>query len=234
MLEFMVTLLKGKAARVEEAVAEKHALMILEQQVREAAAEVERSRKALALAIAQDEGEAKRAARIEARIKDLEDRAVAALGGGRDDLAKEAAEAIAGLESDLGAIRESRTGFSGELAKLRVSVSEAIRRLSALDRGRRMAEANETIARLRSVRVRTGAPSIGALAEAEATLTKLRARQLEDSLADSALAELDTTCRPQNVSEKLEAAGFGPSTRVSSSDVLERLRKRTRPERSET
>src|ERR1044071_934912 len=95
MFKTIVTLMRGASARAEEEFADRAALLILDQQIRDAAAGIERSKRALAVAIAQDEAEGKRLETTLSRIADLEERAVAALNGGNDELAAEAAEAIA-------------------------------------------------------------------------------------------------------------------------------------------
>src|SRR5258708_20299480 len=99
MFKTIVTLMRGAAAAAEEQVADRSALLILDQQIRDAAAAIERSKRALALAIAQDEAEGKRLDITLKRIADLEERARAALAGGREDLAGEAAEAIPRMEA---------------------------------------------------------------------------------------------------------------------------------------
>ena len=122
-----------------------HALLLLDQQIRDVASGVERSKRALALAIAQDEAEGRRLAAIEASISDLEERTVAALQAGRDDLAGEAAQALAALEVDRNAVREARAIFAAEVKKLRHAVTDTSRRLAALERGRRIAQAAEAV-----------------------------------------------------------------------------------------
>src|SRR6266536_2511548 len=108
MLKTLLTLIRGATAAAEEEFADRSALLILDQQIRDAAAAIERGKRALALAIAQDEAEGKRLETTLARIADLEERTAAALAGGREDLATEAAEAIAVMEADRDAIREAR------------------------------------------------------------------------------------------------------------------------------
>jgi phage shock protein A len=125
MLKFLLTLTRGAVAAAEEEAVDRHALLILDQQMRDATAAVERSRRALGVAIAQDQAEAKRLEDTLARISDLETRAVAALNGGREDLATEAAEAIAGLEAERDAIRSARATFAAEIASLKHAVSRA-------------------------------------------------------------------------------------------------------------
>ena len=87
MFKTIVTLMRGAAAKAEEDFADRHALLLLDQQIRDAAAATERAKRALAIAIAQDEAEGKRLETTLSRIADLEERATAALAGGRDDLA---------------------------------------------------------------------------------------------------------------------------------------------------
>src|SRR5258708_33079995 len=100
MLKTFITIFRGQAAHAAEELADANALVILDQHIRDAAAGLDRARRALAIAMAQDAAEVQRIGEIDARIADLERRAVAALDGNREDLAAEAAEAIAALEAD--------------------------------------------------------------------------------------------------------------------------------------
>src|SRR3954452_23941955 len=100
MLKTIMTLVRGATFRAEEEFTDRSALLILDQQVRDSASAIERSKRALAIAIAQDEAEGKRLETTLRGIADLEERATAALAGGREDLAGEAAEAIALMEAD--------------------------------------------------------------------------------------------------------------------------------------
>src|ERR671918_641887 len=89
MFKLFSTLLRGAAAVAEEQLADRHALVILDQHIRDAGAGLDRSKRALAVAIAQDQAEAARLDKTLGQIADLENRVVAALEGGREDLATE-------------------------------------------------------------------------------------------------------------------------------------------------
>src|SRR5262245_7073655 len=190
MLKTIFTLVRGATFRAEEEFADRSALLILDQQIRDAAAGIERAKRALAIAIAQDEAEGKRLDTTLARIADLEERATAALAAGSDELATEAAEAIAMMEADRDAMREARAMFAKEIARLRRDVGNATHRFNELERGRRIAQAAEAVRRLRAGVARPNAGPMG-LAEAEATLSRLRERQAEDAAADAAMETLD-------------------------------------------
>src|ERR1700736_740129 len=125
MLKTFFTLLRGATAAAEEELVDRSALLILDQQIRDAAGAIERGKRALAIAIAQDEAEGKRLESTLARIADLEERAAAALTAGREDLAGEAAEAIAVMEADRDAVRQARETFAAEVRQLRGSVATA-------------------------------------------------------------------------------------------------------------
>src|SRR5215469_10921707 len=100
MFKTLITLVRGRTVTIAGKIADQNALVILDQQMRDVSGALERAKKALAVAIAQDNQEGQRLDATRARIEDLETRAVSALEAGRDDLATEAAEAIVALEAE--------------------------------------------------------------------------------------------------------------------------------------
>jgi len=223
MFKTLVTLMRGTSARATEMIEDQNALLILDQQIRDAAAALDRARKALAVAAAQDASEDKRIATLQADIKDLEARATAALDT-REDLAAEAAEAIAGLEIDLAAAQSAHANFARESARLRALVRNGERRIAELERGRRTAQAAEAVRRLRTQGISTVGQNASALRDAEATLERLRRNQAEAEVADQVYDELANETGPELLKEKLEKAGFGERTKPTAASVLERLR----------
>jgi phage shock protein A len=228
MFKTLTLLIRGAAAKAEEDFSDRHALLILDQQIRDAASATEGAKRALSIAIAQDESEGKRLDVTLQRIADLEERATAALAGGRDDLAGEAAEAIALMEADRDAIRESRRAFAADVAQLKAAVANAGYRLAELERGRRIALATESVRRLKKRSGPTGSAGMAALAEAERTLQRLRDRQVEESAATTAYETLVPGLNPAATAERLENAGYGRRTRTTADDVLARLRQNTK------
>ena len=220
MLKLFRILARGAAARAEEDLFDRHALLVLDQQVRETRASLERSRRALAATIAADTSEARKLAEIEARAADLETRAVAALAAGREELAREAAAAIAEIERERDAIRTARAAYERELVRIRAAVADASRRQADLERGRRVAAAAEAVRRMKAT---SDDGERATLAEAEATLARLRTLQAEAADTEAALAEAETG---RDIAERLEREGFGPRTRPSAESVMERLRGR--------
>lgn len=223
MFKTFVTLFRGQVAAAGEEIADRNALIILDQQIRDASAAFERARRALAVAIAQDRQESTRITGIEIRIADLEVRVGAALRSGDEAAAREGAEAIATLEADRDAAAAGQALFAAEILKLRRHVTQAQARIAELERGRRLARASESVRHLRRGRIEPAPLHEASLAEAEKTLSRLRERQIETEAAEQALDQLDDAATA-SVAEKLAAKGFGPRLRTTADDVLARLR----------
>ncbi|HEV1999014.1 MAG TPA: PspA/IM30 family protein [Xanthobacteraceae bacterium] len=228
MFKTLITLFRGAAAAAEEEIVDRNALLILDQQIRDAAGAVERGKRALAIAVVQDDAERKRIESLSTRINDLEERAVAALAAGREDLAAEAAAAIAEMENDRAAVAKARASFADEIARLRSTVADFTRRLADLDRGRRIAMAGEAVRRLKAGHNPPGVVGTAALAEAEDTLRRLRERQTDAAAVDNVMQSLDPEAASATLIGRLEAAGCGPRTQTTAAEVLDRLRNRTK------
>jgi phage shock protein A len=223
MFKTVLTLFRGSVAAAGEELGDRSALLILDQQIRDAGAAVERSKRTLALAIAGDQQEGRRLDATNARIADLEVRATAALDGGREDLAREAAQAIANLEADRDAAMTARTLFASEITRMKRQVAGAEARITELERGRRIARAAEAVRALRRGGIEAARPYESTLPEAENTLKRLRERQIEAQAASDALIELDAATGPLATAEKLAEQGFGPRLKSTADDVLARL-----------
>jgi len=109
MLKQIFALVRGHGNDAGEALVERNAMIILRQQIRDCATAVAAARRAVAIAIAQNEQEASQSVRLAARIADLEARTVIALQKGETGLARDAAETIATLEAEAACSAEARS-----------------------------------------------------------------------------------------------------------------------------
>jgi phage shock protein A len=226
MFKQIVTLIRGRSYEAGEAVVDAHALPILRQQIRDCADAIAAARKAVAIAIAQNDQEISQSKRIIDRIADLEVRTLAALDQGKTELAQEAAETIAILENERDQSLEAQRRFASEITRLKSIVRNSEARLKDLERGQRLATVTDKTQRLRE----TGAgSSLNALKDAEATLQRLQVRQREIDVAAIAIAEMEVTNDPSVIAEKMAAAGCGPAAKSRAEDVLKRLSERSKP-----
>jgi phage shock protein A len=223
MFNLIVTLLRGRAHDAERAFADRNAMPLLNQQTRDAAHAIQSARRAVAVAIAQNEQEKSQHTMILSRIADLETRTLVALEKGSESLAREAADAIAYLEAERDASEKAQAQFTTAIAKLKGIVRAAEARLQDLQRGERLARATEQAQKLDLAAAGSG---LATLDEAEETLARLRARQSQNDTIASLLKEMDSAPRSAGIIEKLANAGCGAPLRSSADDVLARLRTR--------
>ncbi len=223
MFRQVMTLIRGAAHEASEDFTDRNALPLLRQQIREAATALQAARKAVAVAMVQDEREQKQHKRVLGQISDLEGRAVAALEQGRDDLAQEAAESIAFLERERESGQAALDSFSSEIRRLKNIVRRSEMRLKELDRGQRVAVATDQTQKLRHSLPDSG---LSALGEAEDTLERLRRRQQQSDRTGEIMDELANEGSPEKVSERLAQAGCGKPLHSGADDVLARLKKK--------
>lgn len=225
MFKPLFTLLRGVANQSAEGFTDRHALAILKQQMHDCGNAIIAARKAVAIAIAQNEQEVIQHKRIIVRMTDLEDRTVAALEQGKKQLAREAAETIALLETECDATKQAQAQFSKEIERLKTIVRSAEMRLRELQRGQRIAAATDKAQRLRQTVPGSG---LAALKDAEETLARLRVRQQQIDTTAEAISEMEESGDPARILKKLAEAGCGAPQKSSADDVLARLQKKTR------
>ena len=225
MLRQIFTLFRGAAHTASEEFVDRHALTLLQQQMRDAAQAVEAARKAVAVATAQNRQEKEQHQKLLDRIADLESRVVEAIGKGEEALAREAAETIALMEDESATSQQALTRFETEIAKLRSNVRLAEAKLRDLQRGQRLATATE---RTQALRETVPGNGLSALDDAEATLKRLRERQTQIDMTAEAMDAMDGEQDPATIAKKLAEAGCGQPLTTSADAVLERLSKQAR------
>ena len=221
MFKMVTTLMRGRSHDAVEAFADANALSILRQQLRDAADGLEKAKRAVAAVMAYAARERQTAARIAGQIGDLETRAMDAIRQGRDDLATEAAAAIAELEAEQAAVARAIAHYDTEIRGLREQVGLAGQRLRALQRGKQIADACDRTQKLRGTMPR-GVPA--SLREAEETLERLRSRQEHAEEVEIALSDLSVDTSAGATSARMAAAGCGAPLRPDAAQVLDRLR----------
>lgn len=224
MLKIFTTLVRGAVAEAEEAVFDANATRLLAQQLRDAAAALEHSKKELACAMAYRASEQRAADSLDARIIELEASAVSAIQGGREDLAGEAAAVIAATEDERRDRREAISRFDADIARLRQLIDHGRKRLVELRRGLEMARVQEALHRAGANGRRAIVLGSGALRDAEHTLARIKERQTGEEDVHKALEDLEREASAKSLDDRMADAGFGPAKRTSSNDVLARLK----------
>jgi phage shock protein A len=173
------------------------------------------ARRALAVAMAEETREVERRTALAAKASDLEQRTVEALRAGREDLAAQAAETIAAMATEINASERASQRFAAEVALARREVDAQRRRLSDLDRGRRLARIGDAL----SVATQTSGSGLDSFGEAEAALAKVTADN-----HDARMVREEMAPPAERLIERMSDAGFGAPVHVRAADVLARLR----------
>lgn len=226
MLRILTTLIRGAAAEAEQSVFDANAIRILEQQLRDAAAALEHSKRELACALAHRASETRAVDALDARIAELERSASDAIAAGRDDLATDVATVIAANEDERAERVAAVDRFDTDIGRLRQLSEDGRKRLAELRRGLEMGRAQEALRRAGANGRRALATGTGALREAEATLAKIRESHMKADDYEAARQELDAEASGGSLEQRLAAAGIGPNLRTKPSDVLDRLRRK--------
>lgn len=221
MFKTLQTLMAGANARAEEQVRDRYSIELIDQKLREAEAALKSAKFGLASLIQRERAETRQVTALETRIADLMTRARTALAAGRDDLAAEAAQAIAEMENELELRRGTVARLETRILQLRQSVEAANRRLVDLKQGAMAARAAK---REGEIQKRLGAhvAQDTAFDEAEALIQRVLSR--DDPFEQSQiLREINSGLTKGDMAHRMAEAGFGPATKSTAADVLSRL-----------
>ena len=224
MLNVLKTLFLGASARAEEQLTDHFAIDLIEQKIRESEGALSLAKSTLAALIIRQRNEQQTLNRLDSQIADLEQRASQALAAGREDLAVDAATAIADLENERTVRRETLAQLSDRVARTQSAFEKANRRIIDLRQGMISARAADAERRAQKSLNR----SIGRTAsirEAEELIA--RVVNGPDPFAESqVLDEIDAGLNGTDIRDRLGDAGFGAKSKVRADDVLARLKSR--------
>ncbi|MEJ6389293.1 PspA/IM30 family protein [Gymnodinialimonas sp. 2307UL20-7] len=225
MLRTLTTLIDGANARAEDRLRDHFCIELIDQKIREAEASLKAAKFSLASLIQRERTESRQVTALENRVADLTGRAREALSEGREDLATEAAGAIAQTENELEVRRDTVRRLEGRILQLRQSVEAANRRIIDLKQGAFAARAAKKEADIQT-RLGRHVAQDSAFEEAEALIQRVLNRD-DPFEQGQILREIDSGLERADVAEKLGEAGFGAPTKSNAADVLRRLRAQT-------
>ena len=222
MIGTLRTLISGSSARAEDTLRDVYAVELIDQKIREAGDALKATKLALASLIQRERTETQQAEALDARIADLMERAGEALTQDRQDLAEQAAQAIADMENELSLRRATIQRLEVRILNLRQSVSKAHRRLLDLKQG---AIAARAVRKEQTIQRRVGAnlSNVSAFEEAEALIA--RVMEADDPFEQGQiLEEIEGGLSHANAADQLANAGLGAQTKSTAADVLRRLK----------
>ncbi|MHA6265030.1 PspA/IM30 family protein [Arenibacterium sp. CAU 1754] len=222
MFGTLKTLIAGANARAEENIRDIYSIELIDQKIREAEAGLKAAKFSLASLIQRERAENCQIVTLNHRIMDLIDRAKEALENGREDLAGEAAQAIADMENEVELRQQAVSRLSTRVLRLRQSVETANRRIIDLRQG---AMAARAVRKEQAIQTRLNRTAGGDSPMDEAADLIARVMKQDDPFEQSEiLREIDSSLNHETVADRMAAEGFGAHSKSTASDVLKRLK----------
>ena len=222
MFKTLATLINGQNARAEDRVRDAFAIELIDQKIRESESSLRAAKATLASLIQRQRSEEKQHSALKARIGDLTKRAQDALDNDREDMAAEAARAIATMENEQTIRAETLNRLDQKVLRLRSSIETGHRRIIDLKQGAIQARAVRREQSIQMQMVKTGAGH-GSVEEAEELIQRVLGR--DDPFERSEiLADINRDLDGGTITDRMADAGFGRATRSTADDVLARLK----------
>lgn len=222
MIQILKTLALGSNARVEERVKDVFAIELIEQKIRESEIQLKAAKGSLASLIQRQRSEERLLDTLNRRIATMTTRATKAIEAEEEDLALEAAQAIATMENEAQLRQDTVSRLDAQVTRLRGSVEAGHRRLIDLKQGAITARAIKREQQIQG-RLRTTLGSSSAADEAQELIARVIGR--DDPFEQSQiLAGIEADLDHSSLDNRMAELGFGPATKVTAQHILNRLK----------
>lgn len=223
MFNALRTFVIGTSVRADNIVTDHFAIELIDQKIKETEKAQKAAKMTLASLIGRERTEAKLLKTLKSQIDVMEKRAVAAMEDGKDELALEAANAIATMENEATLRKTTVDRLQEKITRLQSSIATSHRKIIELKQGAISAQAIHREAQVQGALHGHG-PNMSAASEAQDLIDRVMGR--EDSFEMAAIVtEIDEGLNGDTLTERMAAQGYGPSTKTTADDILARLKK---------
>ncbi|HEY0179786.1 MAG TPA: PspA/IM30 family protein [Dokdonella sp.] len=224
ILAKILTLFRGAATEAGQAVVDRNATRILDQEIRDAQADSLRAKEELTKMMAQQKLAADKLAAKRAKKAEYESHIGGLLDRGDEALAREVAGKVAQLEGEIAAEQTALAATTSAIDKLHLSIKAADRRIEGLQQQVDQVKANESVLRAQAaVSARHGGQSTK-LRTALDSLERVKARQAEQAARIEAADALAAADGDGDLEARLAAAGV-TAGQATADTVLARFRR---------
>lgn len=221
MFETLTTLFRARSAEAEEALVDRNAITLLAQHLRDAKAEIARSRAAVARQMARETERTRGLASIDETLRRRESEAAAALTRGEDALAADIADAILTLEDRRAEETRARDDLAERIGKSRTALVAAERRFADLAEQLKIAKE----AKLTRSIDGCPAPRASALEKATETAAALRDQTARLDDLDAAWTRLEGEAAAESLDDRIAAAGLDTAREDRRAALMARIAK---------
>lgn len=224
ILAKILTLFRGTATEAGQAIIDKNATRILDQEIRDAQADSLRAKEDLTKLMAQQKLASDKLDAKRAKKTDYESHIGRLLGQGDQSLAHDVAGKVAQLEGEIAMEEKSLTTNVAAVEKLHGSIKTADRRIESLQQQVDQVKANESVLRAQASIAATSSGQNTKLRTALDSLERVKTRQAEQGAQIEAANALALTDGDGDLEARLAAAGV-VAGQVSADSVLARYQK---------
>jgi phage shock protein A len=222
MWKSLVALVKGSTYEAGQAVIDAKALTILDQQIRDAANAQAKARDDMAALVARRRMIEKDLEALVAQRTKYENSARAAMAKGDMDLAREVAQRLATIESDVAAKQPQIAEMRAAEDKIRGIIAQTDTKIETLKREVEVVRANESVQKAQASIASSASGATSSLGSAADSLKRLKERQAIQEEKFRASEELEDMRTGRDLDQKLASAGILPG-HSSADDILARL-----------
>ena len=219
----LVTALRGAAHEAGEAVTDSQALRILDQEIRDADNDLNKSREALAEIMAKQKLASTQLQSTHAKLGEYEGYALKALEANDDALALEVAGKVAVLETQRDEEESQVAAYTRSVEQLRSAIQTAQSNIKRLKQQADTVKATESVQRAQATVAGRYTGSQSRVQNALDSLERIKQKQAERGARMESAAELAQEGQEDALDAKLRAAGITPNAGNAQS-VLERLK----------
>ncbi|AWF80856.1 phage shock protein A [Microbulbifer sp. A4B17] len=217
------TALKGAVNEGTEAVADSQSIRILDQELREAKAELKACDENLTKIMAKRKLTESKVQALQADIETYSTHAINASEKGDNELALECAERVTELESQLETERSILDGFLSSESTLKGNITQAKTNVRRMEQQIDQIKATESV---QKAQVAVSSRHMGANSKIKTaldSLDRIKSKQEQRAAELEAAEELASEESGSSLDAKLKAAGIKPGGQTSGSDKLAQL-----------
>lgn len=229
LLQKILTLFRGTAHEAGQAVVDANAMKILDQEIRDAGNELVRSKEELTKVMAQRQLLATRSQDRVTKKGEYESYIAGALRKGDEALAREVAERLAAVETDLASDQQTLAQYDGSIGSLKTAITQTERKLTRVKQQIDTVKATEAVQRAQGAVAARHSGANGKVSTALDSLERIQARQAERGARMTAAAQLESESGDGDLNARLANAGLLSSS-SSVDNILERFREKPVPQ----
>lgn len=223
ILSKIFTLFRGTATEAGQAVVDKNAIRILDQELRDSTTELAKSKGELTKVMAQRQLAANRGTALLAKRKEYEGYVQGALGKGDESLAREVAVKLSDVERDLQAEATNVQQMDNSIGSLKTAIRSTETQLTRLKQQIDTVKATEAVQRAQSAVSARHSGANSKIGTALDSLERIKQRQEEQGARFEAAQQLEHEAGDGDLQARLAQAGLvNDASNVDG--ILERFR----------